>query len=258
VPARGLAPGAKIGVADAAYARSSLGDSVPLYLPTALPDDGANLEVRISRHVAVPSDFEAKGAALKDTHKVQSVRGKVEHTIRKIKEYAILQGSDIQNVAVLEKIMDNACAEHNLKTLFNQNHAGKIPKKGKYAPDAHIMTPDLEPSVKIPQVLDLRSPKVVPHVKQFHEALTSIVPFLEKALARGGERVTFQPRVLTRGENLLDGCQILQVRFQHEGDGLWTLLFYCGASWKSPVYKCYVQIKLGVGVLQNVCDCKHG
>ncbi len=42
VPADGLPAGTKIGVADSAYARSSLDAGVPLYLPTKLPADGSN------------------------------------------------------------------------------------------------------------------------------------------------------------------------------------------------------------------------
>lgn len=42
VPADGVPAGTKIGVADSAYARSSLDAEVPLYLPTKLPADGSN------------------------------------------------------------------------------------------------------------------------------------------------------------------------------------------------------------------------
>ncbi len=42
VPADGVPAGTKIGVADSAYARSSLDAVVLLYLPTMLPADGSN------------------------------------------------------------------------------------------------------------------------------------------------------------------------------------------------------------------------
>lgn len=46
VPEEGLAAGAKIGVADSAYVKSTINDDVPLYLPTRLPDDGTNPRVK--------------------------------------------------------------------------------------------------------------------------------------------------------------------------------------------------------------------
>lgn len=46
VPPNGPAPGTKMGVADSAYARSTISDDVPLYLPVPLPDDNSNPRVR--------------------------------------------------------------------------------------------------------------------------------------------------------------------------------------------------------------------
>jgi hypothetical protein len=48
------------------------------------------------------------------------------------------------------------------------------------------------------------------------------------------------------------------VAVQDEGDGLYTLRFNVGASMKSPVYKCYVQFKKGLGLIRQACDCKNG
>jgi hypothetical protein len=45
VPPDGVAAGTKIAVADSAYARSTIDDKVPLYLPTKLPSDGSNPKV---------------------------------------------------------------------------------------------------------------------------------------------------------------------------------------------------------------------
>ncbi len=45
VPADGVPAGTKIGVADSAYARSTIDEEVPLYLPTKLPADGSNPKV---------------------------------------------------------------------------------------------------------------------------------------------------------------------------------------------------------------------
>lgn len=46
VPPGGVPLGVKIGVADSAYRKSTLGTDMPLWLPTALPKDFSNLKVR--------------------------------------------------------------------------------------------------------------------------------------------------------------------------------------------------------------------
>lgn len=182
----------------------------------------------------------------------------MERIIRKLKEFDCVQGAVIESIAKLEMELDNVCAQHNLKTLFRQGRASIIPKKAQAAPDAHIFTPDLEPSLQIPPILGLGSPKVPQFVRKFHEELRSMVPELQKILKGQGKDFCFSSRVLARGKNLQEGCNVLQVQVQDEGDGLYTVRFSVGASFKSPVYKSYVQVKKNLGPMQQACECKNG
>jgi hypothetical protein len=51
---------------------------------------------------------------------------------------------------------------------------------------------------------------------------------------------------------------VLQVTVQDEGDGLYTVRFNVGVSMKSPVYKCYIQLKKDEGLIRQACECKNG
>jgi hypothetical protein len=161
--------------------------------------------------------FSKKGPDLKKTHKVQSHRGLVERIIRRVKEFSSVQGMVIESIEKFEMLLDNVCAQHNLKELSRQQLLGLIPKVAPHAPDAHIFTMDLEPSLKIPREVALNSGRVPLHLKQFHEELKSIVPQLQMILAGAGREACFTTRVLARGRNLFEGANVLQVAVQDEG-----------------------------------------
>lgn len=259
VPPEGLPVGAKIAVADSAYARSTIDAEVPLYLPTALPDDGSNPRVRLIGIFCCGLIIDGmQGDDLKKTHVVQSHRGLVERIIRKLKEFHCLQGGVIESIEKLEKELDNVCAQHNLKTMYRLQLEKEIPKKAPCAPNAHIFTPDLDPPLKIPRSVGLDSPKMPQHISKFHQELGSIVPELEKILMGQGKEICFTNRVRARGKNLLEGCNVLQIQVQDEGDGLFTLRFSVGASMKAPVYNCFAQVKKTQGVMRQACECKNG
>lgn len=189
---------------------------------------------------------------------MQSYRGLVERIIRCLKEFGISQGGTIDSIEKLEMEVDIVCELHNLKVRTREKLLKKIPKKGKFEVNAHIITPDLDPPLKIPRSVPLDSPKVPSHVTRFREELSSIVPKLERILKGDDPDCPFSGRVLARGNNLFEGCNVLQVAVQDEDDGLYTVRFHVGASMKNPVYKCFVQIKKDVGVVQQVCECKQG
>ncbi len=110
---------------------------------------------------------------MKKTHKVQSHRGMAERIVRRVKEFDSVQGTKIESIEKFEMLLDNVCAQHNLKEMMRQELGHLIPKAAPHAPDAHIFTVDLEPSLKIPRETSLNSPKVPLHLKQFHEELKS-------------------------------------------------------------------------------------
>ncbi len=97
---------------------------------------------------------------MKKTHIVQSYRGLVERIIRRLKEFACVQGGIVESVEKLERLLDNVCAQHNLKELARQKLLHKIPAVAPCAPGSHIITPDLEPSMKIPRAVTLQSPQM--------------------------------------------------------------------------------------------------
>lgn len=200
----------------------------------------------------------AQGDDLRKTHIVQSYRGLVERIIRRLKEFGCVQGGKIESIEKLEQLLDNVCAQLNLKELTRQQLMHTIPKVAPCAPGSHIFTPDLEPSIKIPRAVTLDSSMMPVHLKRFHEEMTSVAPELRNILAGEGALSCFTGRVLARGKNLFEGANVLQVAVQDEGDGLYTLRFLVGASMKSPVYKCFVQLKRTLGVCRQACECKNG
>ncbi len=189
---------------------------------------------------------------------VQSHRGLVERMIRCLKEFGISQGGSVDSIEKLELEVDVVCALHNLKVLCREGRMEAVPRRARFAPSTHIFTPDLEPPLKIPACVPLDSPKVPSHVSRFREELSSVVPKLEAILNGSDSDNPFSQRVLARGKNLADGCNVLQVAVQDDDDGLYTLKFNVGASMKSVVYDCFVQVKKDVGIIQQACECKHG
>jgi hypothetical protein len=133
----------------------------------------------------------------------------VERIIRRVKEFASVQGVKIESIEMFEMLLDNVCAQHNLKEMMRQGLAHLIPKAAPHAPDAHIFTLDLEPSLKIPRETRHESPKVPLHLRQFHEEMRSIVPKLIPVLAGAGPDACFSNRVLARGRNLFEGANVL-------------------------------------------------
>ena len=57
-----------------------------------------------------------------------------------------------------------------------------IPARAPFSANAHIITPDLEPSMKIPKTVAMDSPKMPAHVVRFHDALSTIAPKLNMVL----------------------------------------------------------------------------
>ena len=54
------------------------------------------------------------------------------------------------------------------------------------------------------------------------------------------------------------GGNVLQVRAEEEGLGVWRVEFWGGASMKAVIYHCYTRLRADEGVLQSCCECKNG
>ena len=192
------------------------------------------------------------------THLVQSYRGLIERMFARLKKWGILSGGAVDSIDRKEIELDCAMALQNLIERFRLDIVAGIPARAPFAPDSHIITPDLEPSMKIPRGYPLNSEKVPIHVRKFHGALSTIVPKLEQILSAAGNERIFTPRLAKRGNNLFLGGNVLQYMVEEEDLGVWRVRISVGASMKTPIYKCYARLDANVGVLRQICECKNG
>jgi hypothetical protein len=58
---------------------------------------------------------------VKQSHKVQSVRGVVEQTIRDLKCFKVMESNKINSAEKFEKVLDCVIALHNLKVLLKHD-----------------------------------------------------------------------------------------------------------------------------------------
>ncbi len=259
VPKEGLAPGVKIGVADSAYTRSSLEKSMPLWLPTKLPNDGSNPRVRFCPvAVQASSHSNCQGADLKATHRVQTHRGMIERQFAILKNWHGLFGGKCESIDTLEMELDSAMALDNLNLRHRLELTAGIPKRAPFAPNSHIITPDRDVDLHIPKSIALESPKFPAHLKHFHTALTSLVPHMSRAIQNDGKDALFSNRIVKRADNLLKGGNVLHIGVQDAGAGHWWVRVSAGASMKSTVYNCWVDLLENVGVVGQAGQCKNG
>jgi hypothetical protein len=259
IPNEGLPPGAKCLVADSAYSRTIEELKAILYLPTKLPENGDNPSVRIFfsfwsnvRLICAQNDD------LKATHKVQSYRGLIERMFARLKKWEVLFGALVESIDTKEMELDCAMALQNLIELFRLKLQDSIPARAPFSANAHIITRNLDPILKIPPVVALDSAKMPPHVVAFHGAMSTMYPTIrKKALGLPGA-VIFPPRLLKRGENLFKSGNVVQFMVQDEGLGVWRIRFSVAASMKFPVYKCYAILNAEHGVQKSFCECKNG
>ena len=199
-----------------------------------------------------------KGPELAATHLVQSHRGMVERAFAKLKKWGGLSGGLVDSIDTKEKELDCAMALQNLIERFRMNLQAGIPARAPFSADAHIITPDLEPSMKIPKTVAMDSVNMPAHVVRFHTALSSIVPKLSMVLLNVKGEGIFTARVEHRGMNLFSGGNVLQFMVAEEEFETWRVRVSVGASMKAPIYLCYVRLNANVGELEQICECKNG
>jgi hypothetical protein len=192
-----------------------------------------------------------EGDDLKKSHKVQSHRGLIERMFARLKKWQVLFGNLVDSIDTKEKELDCAMALQNLIELDRMELLDMIPARPLFAPGCHIITPDLEPSMKFPAGVKLASDKVPPHLRAFHTAMSSI------ALRIGSENV-FSERVVKRGDAKFLGGNVLQFQVQQQLLDQWWVRASVGASMKAPVYKCYFVLDRNKGVTASCCECKNG
>lgn len=189
---------------------------------------------------------------------VQSYRGLIERMFARLKKWEVLSGGTLDSIDLMEMELDVAMALQNLNELDRLGLMDRIPARVQFAPLSHIVTRDVEPSLKIPKAVNVGDRNFPPHLRQFHAALPAIVPTLLKIVGGVPPFLIFSPRVLKRGENLFLGGNVLQIRAEEEGLGVWRVCFRVGASMKLNVYNCYARLRGNEGVLASCCECKNG
>lgn len=199
-----------------------------------------------------------EGDDLKKSHKVQSHRGLIERMFARLKKWQILFGNQVDSIDRKEKELDCAMALQNLIELDRMDLLGMIPARPSFAPGCHIITPDLEPSMKFPAAVSLTSDKVPQHVRAFDTAMSSIAPLLKNLVQRIGSGSIFSERVVKRGDAKFLGGNVLQFQLQQRPLDQWWVRASVGASMKTPVYKCYFILDANKGVAGACCECKNG
>jgi hypothetical protein len=107
----------------------------------------------------------------------------VEIIIGRLKNYGILQGMKIEKIPDRERMLDNCCAQENLKELSRQGRLGEIPARARCPPNSHVFSKDLEPALRIPTPKNFEtSTKVSKHVTRTVGVLKGILPKVEKLL----------------------------------------------------------------------------
>lgn len=195
---------------------------------------------------------------MKKSHVVQSHRGLVERMFARLKKWLVLLGGSVESIEIKEMELDAAMALQNLNELDRLKLMDLIPDRPKFAAGSHIITRDLEPSLKIPKSVRVADDKFPEHLLQFHQALTTITPKLAKILQPLLGHKIFTSRTLKRSENLFLAGNVLQIQAEMEGLGVWRVGFRVGASMKAVIYQCFARLRADEGVLQSCCECKNG
>lgn len=195
---------------------------------------------------------------MKTSHVTQSHRSIVERKIRDMKLHAITQGGKIEKIEKSEDELDVALSLSNLKELFRQKLSETIPAKGPYVANSHIISPNLDLPLKIPKATTLDAPSLAPHIKAFHIFSVSIRNRLHAQVFDEKVDSLFTGRVRVRAQSLVDGCNVLQVRFQGLADDSWRVCATVGAMMRADNYFCYFDISKDGVVTHNICACKAG
>ena len=198
---------------------------------------------------------------MEQSHTVQSIRARVEQTIRQLKLFRVMQSNKLQAAAFFEKVLDCVMALHNLKILFKMDPNFAIPARRNALPGEHIFLPKIKTAdvdLKIPANEPNLEAVSLRHIREFTQFLASAARGIRKALKRKGDEGVFFPNVLTRAENLYKGAYVLQLRVQNEAEDFWTVKYLVGASYSYQTHTGYVQMTKESAALNHICDCYSG
>jgi hypothetical protein len=132
-----------------------------------------------------------------------------------------------------------------LQNLIEMHRAGNmqsIPQKAPHLPDAHIITPTEIKFPKIPTPTKMTDQDFPVHLKRFHVFLTSHAAIIRKWLFDASWEQIFSNRQEQRGENLVKGANVLQIRVHERRDGVWIVQGDVGASMRGGSYVLYMEL----------------
>lgn len=168
------------------------------------------------------------------------------------------EGGLIDNIVILEKEMDVVMALHNLSERCRQGLMDGIPDRSPCPPDAHIITRNDEPNMKVSGSITMENAKFPSHWKQFMSGMMFVLPDIEKILRADENLSIFSPRVLKRGSNLYLGGNVAQISCKLMENDVFRVQSHVYASMKAVCYTVFADLQKGKGVLRAVCDCKNG
>ncbi len=115
----------------------------------------------------------------------------IERRFPPLKQWEGLFGGQCESIATLEKELDVAMSFENLALRVRLGLLDGIPAKAPHLPDAHIITRDDPVSLRIPRVMSLADKDFPAHLHNFHSALTSLVPLIDKCIQSDGAEALF-------------------------------------------------------------------
>lgn len=176
----------------------------------------------------------------------------------RLKKWEILLGGNIESIGRFEMELDSAMALQNLLERERLDIMDGIPDRNPCPPDAHIITRDLDPDLKIPKAMTLENAKFPKHWKTFIDQMSSIMPDIAKILAGDKTIGIFSTRVQKRGQNLFEGGNVVQISCEILENDVLRVQGRVYASMKAPCYECFMDLQKGDGVLHSACTCKNG
>ena len=165
----------------------------------------------------------------------------------------------------LEEDLDVVISLDTLDLLAKGKRLGTIPKKEAKGFVNRIIT-DLtkKPKVDQPKSLPADETNWPTHIKQFKDDLTSLVPQLEKEMAKilrqNGEESLSTANVNSRGANLMESGHVSRIIVSRDAsDNLcWLVEFYTWASMRQVAYLGGLRLKIGSVLQAYSCACTNG
>lgn len=169
-----------------------------------------------------------------------------------------MENRQVQHIEILEKDLDVVISAVNLNILAETNNLELIIANLPRNLRSHIITPLQEQELVIPKFIKLDDPYFPSHIKDFLDAIKSMMAELSGVLQPVSKGGKFSLRVTTRGINIADSGYLQQIQVQKlENDG-WRIIGLVGASFSFPSWRIAVNLTSKGEMLNNFCKCING